>query len=67
MVNRHVSCPVCAEVIGVYEPVLVPHFGTWRETSLAREPHLRHADVVLVHVGCSAELTAPADDGDTQR
>jgi hypothetical protein len=57
-----VTCLVCSDAIGVYEPVLAAHLGDWRETSLAREPDLRRTDAVLVHVACGALLTAPASE-----
>ena len=58
LMERRVSCPVCAEVIGVYEPVLVPEHGEWRATSLAREPDLRHVEPALVHVACAPRRTS---------
>lgn len=59
-VDRSASCAVCSDVIGVYEPVLVPDHGEWRETSLAREPELRDGEAVLVHVACSSLLIGPS-------
>lgn len=48
-------CPVCGDVIGVYEPLVVVAAGSMRTTSLAREPALGSGREVLVHRGCGAD------------
>ena len=51
-----VHCPVCVEVIGVYEPVYVIGGGRHRETSLAREPQLPSEEEIVIHHGCVSVL-----------
>jgi hypothetical protein len=46
------SCPVCADRIGVYEPLAVLGQTAWRRTSLAREPLLEGTRAQLVHYDC---------------
>ena len=48
-----ISCPVCNEAIGVYEPVIVIGEGLARTTSLAREPLLRRSGDTVVHRACA--------------
>lgn len=45
-------CPLCGEVIGVYERVLVTGGASLRVSSLAREPSLRTSEDIIVHHGC---------------
>ncbi|MGB0097875.1 MAG: hypothetical protein WBP81_35720 [Solirubrobacteraceae bacterium] len=49
-------CPVCAEVIGVYEPVIAVGGGAHRKTSLAREPELASGQEIIIHHGCASDL-----------
>lgn len=51
-----VWCPVCGDVIGVYEPLVVVAAESMRTTSLAREPALGSAREVLAHRGCAADV-----------
>ena len=53
MEPRRLNCPVCAEVIGVYEPVVAISGQQRRETSIAREPSLRASGDVILHQGCA--------------
>lgn len=53
------TCPVCNDVIGVYEPILVVGHESGPPTSLAREPWLRADRCELMHAACVRE---PADD-----
>jgi hypothetical protein len=46
------SCPVCADRIGVYEPVAVLGNAAWRRTSIAREPLLEASGARIVHYAC---------------
>lgn len=58
------SCPVCGDVIGVYEPVLVIGAGRARTSSLLREPRLGSSEDVVIHRGCGLELGLEGlDDG----
>lgn len=60
--TRLATCPHCAEVIGVYEPmVIVDSTGAVRETSRAAEPALGAQAVERYHLACyraRAEATA---------
>ena len=48
-------CPVCGDVIGVYEPLVV--IGRLaRVSSLTREPLLGSGDDVIVHRACGGDL-----------
>ncbi len=49
---RPVTCAVCRECIGVYEPLVLVANEVPRQTSLAREPQLSDSDSVLLHAGC---------------
>lgn len=40
LVSSRLTCRVCGDVIGVYEPLLVCGQAQTRTTSLAREPEL---------------------------
>jgi hypothetical protein len=43
-------CAVCGNRIRVHEPIMVREIEGWRETSLAREPHLPAAVIGCIHV-----------------
>jgi hypothetical protein len=58
-------CPVCADVIGVYEPLLVIGAASARLSSLAREPVLRRGEDVIVHRACGSALGVTWDDAST--
>lgn len=62
--DRALSCPVCADVIGVYEPVIAFSGAATRRTSLAREPNLASSDEMLVHYACARELEASTATAD---
>jgi hypothetical protein len=50
--DERISCPVCADVIGVYESAIV--LGTrLRRSSLASEPSLRTSPSVVLHEACA--------------
>ncbi len=51
-----VFCPLCGDVIGVYEPLLVVGGGAARGSSLTREPLLGSGEDVIVHRACGLEL-----------
>jgi hypothetical protein len=51
-----VFCPVCGDVIGVHEPLIVVGTGSVRRTSLAMEPALGSGDEVITHAGCESDL-----------
>jgi hypothetical protein len=51
-----VVCPLCGDVIGVYEPLLVVGGGFGRRSSLVREPMLGSGEDVIVHHACGLEL-----------
>ena len=55
MIGR-VCCPLCGDVIGAYEPLLVVGAGALRRSSLIREPLLRSGEDVIVHHACGLEL-----------
>ena len=58
--SRRVLCPVCGDVIGVYERLLVLTGGSMRPSSLAVEPWLRSGEHIVVHHACGADrATAP--------
>lgn len=46
-------CPVCGDVIGVYEPVVVIGPSRARRTSLANEPSLSQEEDVVMHRACA--------------
>jgi hypothetical protein len=46
-------CPVCGDVIGVYEAVVVIDQSRTRRTSLANEPSLREDERVVMHRECA--------------
>jgi len=57
-------CPVCNDVIGVYEPLLVVDAESARTSSLAREPPLGSGHGVIIHRACGSRLgIASVDDG----
>jgi hypothetical protein len=49
------TCPICADVIGVYEPAVVARDDQRRRTSIAREPHLRSGEETVMHLGCAPD------------
>lgn len=51
-----VVCPLCGDVIGAYEPLLVVGGGVARRSSLLREPLLASGENVIVHHACGLEL-----------
>jgi len=54
-VSSRMFCPVCGDVMGVYEPLLaVSRLGS-RITSLGREPLLRSSDELIVHLACGSD------------
>jgi hypothetical protein len=53
-VERLPRCPVCSEVIGIYEPVIVITSRDHRRTSLALEPGLATSEETVVHHECAA-------------
>jgi hypothetical protein len=56
-------CPVCGDVIGVYEPLLVVGAGSVRTSSLARESLLRDSEELIVHRACGQDLAGTRKDG----
>jgi len=50
---RVLSCPICADVIGVYEPAIVARGDHRRRTSIAREPLLGSGQETVMHLGCA--------------
>jgi hypothetical protein len=65
VMDRVFRCPVCGDVIGLYEPVLAVRHGHSRRTSLANEPSLRDGEETLMHRACATKLTAPQANGST--
>ena len=51
-----VFCPLCGDVIGAYEPLLVVGGGFARRSSLMREPLLGSGQDVIVHRACGLKL-----------
>ncbi len=51
-----VFCPLCGDVIGVYESLLVVGGGAARRSSLVREPLLGSGEDVIVHHACGLQL-----------
>jgi len=49
------SCPICADVIGVYEPAVVACDDQRRRTSIAREPRLGSGRGTVMHLGCAPD------------
>jgi hypothetical protein len=45
-------CARCAEVLGVFEPLIHHHDGSTHETSIAAEPDLDRAPGALYHHDC---------------
>jgi hypothetical protein len=62
LVSRRLVCPVCGDVVGVYERLLVITGGSARVSSLAGEPSLRSGEQVVVHHTCGADLATLGDD-----
>jgi hypothetical protein len=57
--NRRLICDRCAEVIGVYEPLVVVLDGDARETSRAAEPTVGTEPAERYHRTCYLELFGP--------
>jgi hypothetical protein len=53
MSDKRLHCPVCDDVIGVYEPVVVIDQSRARNTSLANEPSLGHGEQIVMHGNCA--------------
>jgi hypothetical protein len=51
-------CARCADVIGIFEPVIRHHDGSTHETSLAADPDLEVAPGALYHYDCFS-MSAP--------
>jgi hypothetical protein len=52
IVEGTLTCRVCGDVVGVYEPVLLLGDSSSRMTSLAREPDVLSQAGLVVHRGC---------------
>ena len=52
-VEHGLFCPVCGDVVGVYEPVVVSDSGFMRATSLAAEPRLSDGAEIVMHRACA--------------
>jgi len=63
--SRRLCCPLCGDVIGVYESVLVVGGGTARTSSLAREPLVGSCEDVVIHRACGLDLGICAPDDGT--
>lgn len=55
------TCPICGDVIGIYEPLLVLGPGSPRPSSLAKEPLLASSDGRIVHRGCATAVAEIAE------
>jgi hypothetical protein len=55
-----ITCDHCAEVIGVYEPVVLVTDGKARETSRAAEPAVGAERGERYHLACYVERSASA-------
>lgn len=60
MVDIRARCPVCGDVMGVYEPLVKVIDRAWHVTSFAAES-LEDVDMV-VHRDCAARLPAWPDE-----
>lgn len=60
MTARRLACDYCAEVIGVYEPLVVVIDGEARETSRAAEPSVGAEPCELYHRTCYLKSLGPA-------
>ena len=49
------SCPICEEVIGVYEPAVAFRDDQWRRTSIGAEPELSLGPETVLHLGCAPD------------
>jgi hypothetical protein len=49
MGSARLHCPICANVIGVYEPTVVLDEHDVRHSSLAQEPSLAQSAAVVLH------------------
>ena len=56
-----VRCTHCADVIGVYEPLVAATGVLVRETSLAADPELAEAGAMLYHLTCFIDRQGAAD------
>jgi len=61
-VSHRLFCPLCGDVIGVYEPVMVVGGGTARTSSRAREPLVGSDEDVVLHRACGLDLGIWAPD-----
>jgi hypothetical protein len=48
------TCPVCGDVIGVYEPVVALGSREARRTSLAGEPDAPARSDMILHAACAS-------------
>jgi hypothetical protein len=60
--DQRLRCPVCEEVIGVYEPIVVVEGGAWRRTSMLNEPML-DSDQTVMHHHCAQSISSPPPEG----
>ena len=60
-VTSSLFCPVCGDVMGVYEPLVVVGIGGTRITSVAREPSLCSSDELVMHLGCGSDRSGDRD------
>lgn len=56
------TCSHCAEVVGVYEPIVAVLDGQARETSRAMEPAIGSGDGELYHRACYHERVGKTPD-----
>jgi hypothetical protein len=53
MRDERLRCPICDDVIGIYEPVVVIDQCRARHTSLTKEPSLGHGEQIVMHRHCA--------------
>ncbi len=56
--DHRLRCPVCDDVIGVYEPIVVLEPGGLRHTSILNEPML-DSDQIVMHRACAQNTSSP--------
>jgi hypothetical protein len=56
--DHRLRCPVCEDVIGFYEPIIVLENSELRHTSLLNEPMLDSVQIVM-HRDCARNTTVP--------
>ena len=56
--GSRLRCPVCDDVIGVYEPIVVLEPGGLRHTSILNEPML-DSDQIVMHRACAQNTSSP--------